>query len=422
MPRIANLTNFEGEIIASQPWVLQQIENITAGTNKVFINNSCDTENLATYMASLSSATGNVVIVKDGTAKGSYIFTDSNGNYQLIILDAATESAISALASRVTTVENDISNIVTKVTDGNDTTYTIKPGVLPDLAITNVYTINASASTNLNKTVNALLAAALGDNQAQTGDVIIVTAESQARAEAVAGNYIIIHDVEDPGNISSVDYVKMYTGTGSVVSVNQVAPIAGNVQLSITDLDNVSVTYVSGTQTVDTISLVGVEIAKASDLTEINEAISDLEQDISDLAGVNDDIDDIQSDIAEIKEQQTNNITAIQRAVQLVETTLTIQDGQNGVTVTIEYDTDGVTIKNRTVTIVSSGHILQVWDANGKMIIPDITYSGNVAMLTAKYGTRSLDSTWTLLRTVPIEVERVSTSSEESSEDSSISE
>ena len=56
------------------------------------------------------------------------------------------------------------------------------------------------------------------------------------------------------------------------------------------------------------------------------------------------------------------------------------------------------------------------------MIIPDITYSGNVAMLTAKYGTKQLDSTWTLLRTVPIEVERVITSSEESSEDSSDSE
>ena len=408
MPRISNLTNFDGEVIATQPWVLSKLQSYTpggggGGTNSAFVKDTCNTEDLASYMASLSASTGDIVVIQAGTAKGNYIFVNSNGAYVKLIDETSTSGDLTELSTRVSGVEADITAIVNKV----DGSYKIKTSVLPDIAITRVYTVNASSASNINKTINALLAAALGENTAQTGDMIIITAETQERAEQVAGNYIITNDVEEPGDISNNDYVKMYAGTGSVISVNGVAPVAGNVQLSIENLDDFTITYteVEGVKKVNTISVKNVEIAKKSDLTPITEKISEIEQDISEFNSVQDDINDINNQITLVKQQQTNNIAAINKAVELYETTVRIENGEAGVTVDTTLAQDGVTVISKRVTVITSGRILQVWDAGGKTIVPDITYSGSVTMLTATYNKSTIDTQWTMLRSLPIQVE-----------------
>ena len=405
MPRIATITNFDGQIMASQPWVMQQIKNITAGTTNVFVKDTLNVQQLQYYMASINGVTGNIVIIENGTAKGSYIFTNDDGAYKAIgsgSLSGQTEQIIKGLFDRVTTVQTDIGSILDKTIQGNSIDYKIKSSVLPQLAITRVYTINANQEQFLTFGVRQLMSAALGSNSAQTGDLVIITSQTIDRTD-VSGNYVITRTLSDPAQITESDYVKMYVSAGTVVTVNHKAPTGGNVQLSITDIDGVQVQSIESV--INEIKIKDVSLAFKSSVDLLDQRTGILQNFKETTQEKLLQIDDIAKDIDLIQRQQTTNIQAIQRAVQLVQTTVTLVDGQSGVTVTKQFAQDGQTVKSTTVNVVITGRVLQVWDENNKMIIPDITYStGNgKTTLIAKY-TKTVDRSWTILRTQPIVV------------------
>ena len=100
---------------------------------------------------------------------------------------------------------------------------------MPDLAITKVYT---RAVTNSNSTVLTEIKAAIDTTGVQRGDVVILTSTDKTIAEAFAGSYIFTADVAAKANITTNDYVKMYTPEGTVTSVNNIAPVAGNVTVT----------------------------------------------------------------------------------------------------------------------------------------------------------------------------------------------
>ena len=127
---------------------------------------------------------------------------------------------------------------------------------LPDLAITQVYT---KAVTSSNSTVLAEIKAAITDTGVQRGDVVILTATDKAIADAFAGSYIFTADVAEKANITTDDYVKMYAPAGTVTSVNNVAPVAGNVTVGWGNIGDKSVTSI--TYTAEAISINTVPIA-----------------------------------------------------------------------------------------------------------------------------------------------------------------
>ena len=118
---------------------------------------------------------------------------------------------------------------ITTVADGQDT-YKIKASALPELAITRTFTYEIGDETSL----DALMSAAIGDNSVQSGDVVILTSSDAAKADAYAGAYIFTAEATKD-NVAE-KYTKIYVQDGRVVSVNGVAPVAGNVALTLGDL------------------------------------------------------------------------------------------------------------------------------------------------------------------------------------------
>ena len=428
MPRIANLTNFDGDVIATQPWVLEQLTNIEAGSTSIFISNYCDTENLNTYVGSLEGPVkGNVMIIKDGTAKGSYIFTDNERSFEKLVFDdSVITSSLNQNTTDINTIKTNFNKIVNEVETG---VFVIKPSALPALAINESYTINASSENYKELGVLDLIKQAVGGSSVQRGDLIIITATDQARAEAVAGNYIIIDDIEDPDSLTTDNYLKLYSGTGTVVSVNGVGPVNGDITLGFSNLDDTNITYNESVgeepPTIQSISIKETEIALKSSVDEILEligtgfsseyTIKDAIDQALESSGANDRISILEDSLNLVESQINNNIAAINKAVQLVETTFQLIDGISGVQISSVTDGTGT---YKLVTITTTGHVLQVWDDNGKVVLPDITYTedGNVS-LTARYNSDTIkDTKWVVLRTVPIEV--VIVESSDSSDDS----
>jgi len=96
--------------------------------------------------------------------------------------------------------------------------------------------------------------------------------------------------------------------------------------------------------------------------------------------------------------------TAIEKAVQIVEATYILTT--SGGTVS-----SNVSVSSGVVTVTSvPGRVLAVFDADGKQVYPEITYtaaSGNTAAfstLVADYGESTVDATWTVLHTAAIAV------------------
>lgn len=372
MPRISVAYNFQGEMLASQPWVLSQIENINnnnVGVNNVFVVNTLELSELNNYVQTLNAFQGNLLIVKDGSAKGVYVFIDNSKNYQKLISEADVD--LSVVTEQIEQNTKDISQIVEKTNIGGELKYKIKASVLPQIAITKVYHIDADKQEYKTYSIEQLFSAAITENSAQTGDVVVIYASKQQNTQ-YAGNYIITNTLTDISQITSNDYIKLYTGNGSVVSVNGIAPVNGNIILSVSDLND-------------------IEISKDSDnnVTQIKIHQKSL--------ALKDNVDSIFE----------KHAVAIQRAVQMIEQQIPLINGKNGVTIQKQYEDDGMTVKQQMVTIQIVGRVLMIWDQNGKMIIPQMLYdkTKGITTLSAKYGKTELDEDWTILKTSTISIE-----------------
>ena len=129
-------------------------------------------------------------------------------------------------------------------------------------------------------------------------------------------------------------------------------------------------------------------------VTNVNTAI------VSAVSSVNDTIDAVETAVnntvsATVDSINANVSASVTKAVELVETTVTIANVGN---VTI---TDGV------VSVSGiTGNVLAVFGANGQQIYPDITKTGAKTgatnVLTADYGTVTPDATWVILHTQAI--------------------
>ncbi len=257
----------------------------------------------------------------------------------------------------------------------------LNPTLMPDLAITDVYTLAVTASnyTAGTTTVNDLIISAITAAGVQKGDVVILTASDKTIADAVAGTYIFTADVAAKANITSANYVKMYAPDGTVVSVNSIAPVAGNVTINIADVGNVTGVTSFSAATVDsvtTISVNGVALAKQADVNAIN----------------------------------------AKQVQQLAEATITLAGTTvSGMTASItetKDPSDNTTVINRTATVTVTGKVICVYDGDGKQIYPDTTYNKNtgITTLVADYGLETVDTSWDVTYTKLVTISDLSAS------------
>ena len=86
----------------------------------------------------------------------------------------------------------------------------------------------------------------------------------------------------------------------------------------------------------------------------------------------------------------------------MLQVTIPLINGSNGVTIQKTYQQD--ILKQQVVNVVIEGRVIMVWDANGKMILPQMSYKNGNTTLSAKYGKTVLDASWTVLKTSNIKV------------------
>ena len=246
-----------------------------------------------------------------------------------------------------------------------DQTGKINPNSLPDRAITDVKTVNASAEGNTTKSVIELLQS-VGKTTFEEGDVVIITANTSERAEAVGGNYMF-NKVVAAASITASDYVKLYTPTQATYTINNISPVGTNYTLTLADITNKSVLLEGITVTDGVLTVDGQTFNSASKTTsEINSKVNGVG---SALNG---------------------------KAVELTTVTKTLVAG------------DGVTVEGGIVTVTISGRVVAVYDADGNLILPDVTVTGNGSNITSTvkgdFGSGTVDTTWTFLVAQPIAV------------------
>lgn len=438
MPRINAAKNFAGVSYATSKQVTAEIQK---GYNYLTVDTAASTEAIITALASSQAVVGNIVLVNAGDAKGTYVVTAASDYTATAVAklaaDASVLSDITALTDAIkidgtgTTdgIGQAIYSIVdrTVVADGQDT-FKIKPSVLPDLAITDVYTLAVTGSnyTAGTTTVADLVKSAITAAGVQKGDVVILTASDAAIAEAVAGTYIFTADVPAKANITASDFVKMYVPAGTVKTINtSLTPDAsGNVVINIADVGNVtgvtSFSYASGATSVN-----GTQLANESEITAINTVIG-VESDPSEsveATGIFARLEAIEASIgggesgiaaqlaAEIAARSEDDVilkTAVEKAVEIESISKTL----NG------YTTGTKAGANQVVTIndLAAGLIVAVLNASGEQVYPTITYSNGVATLVANYEDGDVDATWTIYKTKAITANLVNTVAESSEE------
>lgn len=292
------------------------------------------------------------------------------------------------LGAKAYTDSLSFSGLLTKEVASN-ANYKIPDGVIPDLAITQVYTANATASTvSGNSTTDAatllaLIKDAVSAAGVQRGDVVIVTSTSVAQAEAYAGSYIFTTDVANKNNIVAANFVKMYVPTGTIVTVNGKAGTNGAVTVNWKDIGNSSSNGTVDNLEVDNdnkvkITKVGgsaIELAKDTDLTNTSTSLSNA---------------------------KTVLQAAVQKAVELVESEITLANGKVG-----GSTVPGISsaISSGVVTMTVPGRAMCIYDGGGNMIYPSINYTSGVSTLTADYGAVTPpDTTWIVTYTKAITV------------------
>lgn len=434
MARINSAKNFAGVSYATTKQVTAEIQK---GYNYLTVDTAASTEAIITALASEQAVVGNIVLVNAGDAKGTYVVTATTGYVATAVAklaaDAAVLSDISALTNAIkidgtgTTdgIGQAIYSIVdrTVVDDGQDT-FKIKPSVLPDLAITDVYTLAVTSSnyTDGITTVADLVKDAITATGVQKGDVVILTASDAAIAEAVAGTYIFTVDVAAKENITSSDFVKMYVPAGTVKTINtSLTPDAsGNVVINIADVGNVSgvtsFSYVSGATSVN-----GTQLANESEVAAINTTIgvesapaqgtegqegyvpavtatgifARLEAIEASIGGGETGIaEQLAAEKAARSQDDVILKTAVEKAVEIESVSKTLNGYTNG----------SKAEANQVVTIndLDAGLIVAVLNASGEQVYPTITYSNGVATLVANYEDGDVDATWTIYKTKAI--------------------
>jgi hypothetical protein len=302
----------------------------------------------------------------------------------------------------------------------------LNTALIPDLAITNVYSLAVAAGTNYTSgttTVNDLIKLAITEAGVQKGDVVILTASDKTVAEAVAGTYIFTADVAAKANIVSGNYVKMYAPTGTVTSVNTIAPVAGNVTLNIANIGNVtgvtSFAVASGITSVN-----GTALANASDVTTLQTKVGAASQGTAGQEGyvaasgifarletiegqlgtgtgnnsVSARLDALETGLEnEVSYRSADDVvlkTAVEKAVEIetVSKTLSV------------YTTGTKAGADQVVTIndMTAGVVVAVLNASGEQVYPTITYTNGIATLSADYEDGTVDATWTIYKTKAI--------------------
>lgn len=242
----------------------------------------------------------------------------------------------------------------------------ITADALPNRAITTVKTINASAEGNTSKTVIQLMQA-VGMTQFEEGDVVVITADTKDRKNAVGGNYMF-NKVVQASAITDADFIKLYTPPEVTFTVNNVAPVGSNVTLTLSDITNKATLLENISVTDGVLSVDGVSFnSAAKETAEINAKVNAVGSAL--------------------------NAKAIQ---------------YSEVTKLLDNQTDGVSIESGTVTITQAGRVMAVYDSNGALIFPDVTVtkSGNTitSTVTGVFGEGTIDTQWTLLVATTIAV------------------
>lgn len=232
---------------------------------------------------------------------------------------------------------------------------------LPDLAITQVYT---KAVTSSNSTVLTEIKAAITEAGVQRGDVVILTATDKAIADAFAGSYIFTADVAAKADITTDDYVKMYAPAGTVTSVNNVAPVAGNVTVGWGNIGDGTVT--SFTVSSDTISINSVAIASKAYAEQVAAASeSNAKSYADDVAAT------AESNAKTYTDTQIGDLVTANSAIGITE---------------LKDITWGTKDANGIATASVTGYVVAVLDENGMQCFPQITYSGTTATISANWG------------------------------------
>lgn len=313
----------------------------------------------------------------------------------------------------------------------------IPNSLIPDLAITNVWTIDASAEGNTTKTVVELIQAAVTDKtELQSGDTIIITASDYERATAVAGTYMFKETVE-VANITGDEYIKLYAPAGSVTTVNNVSPVGGNITLTLANIiSSDQATLLEGiTVSGQDVTVGGITLATKQSITDIDSAYKAADKTIQDQigtgfdstntvkkaiddlstanSGISDRVDALETTVGDsssglVKDVADNKAaigvlngadtvegsvaktvkdavktetdrataeegklkTAVEKAVQFVETEVTVNQ----------------TAAETPATAEVTGRIIAIYDAEGIYVYPDVTYASNKSTITVDFG------------------------------------
>ena len=259
MPRINLAKDFKGF-----NYITSETFNLPAGADALFDNSGKIALSLMPSIASLGLdlsdyTSDNGVKLTNTKADGAVELIAASGknlklNYDgSLIYNGAAQNAANGLV----------------VLDSNAK---IAASMLPDLAITQVYTADASSAVVGTDSVLGLIKTALGANIPQRGDVVIITATGKEQADAFGGTYLFTADVASVAGITASDYVKTYVPTGSITTVNGRTPNAsGAVTVGWTNIGDGSVTsfgVASGVVSVNGITLAAV--GSSSDAASAN--------------------------------------------------------------------------------------------------------------------------------------------------------
>lgn len=238
-----------------------------------------------------------------------------------------------------------------------DATGKVDTSLIPPLAISQTYTIvDNGTSSKLD-----LIKSAITEAGVERGDIVIITAKAGGtveRANAVCGTVIFTKDVTDKSTIVDGDFAAVYVPGGSVTSVNEKAPVNGEVTLALTDLglSDGNVTAIKKLTEVDG------SVAYDSKALATKESVDTLAGRVTTAEG---EIDILQA-----------GATALSGRMDTVETNIATLSGTKYIKYVDNFDTDPADPVEGTIYVSSEGQTKSY--VNGKFIDISVEVSDDI--------------------------------------------